>query len=1468
MKTRHLFLLLAAMMAAINVNAQTAFGNGLTWTLTDGVLTITTGEGSDGVIPDYASRGSAPWFSSQGDITSIVVGEGVTVIGDYAFYGCTEATSLSLPAGLTTIKQEAFAYCEGLTSIVIPSGVTTVGMDAFTWCKGVTSLSLPASLTSVANNISFSNLTDIRIEDLAAFIRSGIKAFNNTKHKQLYIGTSDEPVTHLVIPEGIDTIYNRTFYYNSFESVSFPSTLKAINKDAFYSNILSSLYFQNAMPPTSNDYIYGFTDRIITFHVPVGCKMNYEEIRPNYNSSWTFVDDMPATQTYTVNDAADDGVTIFSSPATLYEGNTVTITTPEGTYPFSLTVSYTNGDETIEVPVSHGVYGGRIYDGWVFRMPAADVTVRVNTLATIADGIMTVSACPGGNGEVADFMQSYSPDIDDVNSIVIEDGVKAIGKYAFYDINRVAFVEIGADVATIDENSFPFNTEDYIMHCPPFESTQGCYNLRNYRFFVPESMVDDWTAFFTDEWEDAEPTVIGSDLVKHTISFAATDHISIKGASQQLPGLSVEFYAKCDDEFGLKDFSMTTDKGAEPLKVKTKDQLYIDDILYFGFSFTMPDADVTITPEVVPVMVKDATDHVRWFIEPDSTLHVWPVRWYSVGALTFPSNDLYSAIKSIVIHEGVTSIDKKAFFNDFPNVTSISLPSTLEIIEDYAFYGCKNLEKIEIPASVTTIKPYAFTMHQGIEVSFLRDDPSGYSIQAFYERYMWLGFMFVPAEVVDTYNTWAETCGYTFWHVAPLGTKVRTITLAENEHCTFNHYGYETVLPYIYDEDVQFIEIENVERGWQLDRVEAHYLDADSVEQVIQAVTEDEFRTGWTFEMPDADVTVVAVVSPLKPAKLTGNFAELEGNINVQANWDWVEPDEENNWTVFVGQNICIGINTWGSQVVDEKSFTITYLDDDNQPVTILTDHDDGSTEWYFTMPDHPVTFSFSVGYPVEIWLVNERVGNEYLTSKLNGVAVTPSGSGEGTVAAQSGDEMTLTYQARTSKQKILFWSVTDGNGNVIPLGTGNTFTVPKSSVSIFLCTIPNSETIYAITSNSDKVDVYNDNYGYHLSFVNGATNAIAGDPIYLCPRPGYTYTVTSGGQPVALEDDGWRLGFEMPEASVSITATYTAPSGDFGAEGDNLHWTIDENGLLAITGTGAMENFEGISEIPWCDYQDIITAVTIGDDVTNIGDMAFCQLNSLTTATIGTGVTSIGYAAFNNCYYMETINLPAALTSIDDNAFAYCQSLTSIVLPESLTTIGSYVFSGCSDLKSVTLPSTITTIREGMFESCGSLKNITLPATVTTIENAAFSSTGLKSLTLPAALTTIDMWAFSDCWRIVSLTCERTEAPMFSPNALQNFGDYGTLTLPAGATGYEAWIAVLVENKDWTLVQPTAPTLTGDITGDGNVDVSDVTALVSVILGNTTSTPACDITGDGKVDVSDVTALVAIILSSPSAGN
>ena len=151
-----------------NVTSGTC-GTELTWNLADGVLTI-SGTGS---MTDYTSS-SSPWYQIRANITSVVVEDGVTCIGSYAFanlrslkdvtlpdtltainsysfYNCT-ISEANLPDGIKKIGKYAFSHCTKLGSASIPGGLTSIEDYTFSRCSKLTSVSIPNSVTSIGDD--------------------------------------------------------------------------------------------------------------------------------------------------------------------------------------------------------------------------------------------------------------------------------------------------------------------------------------------------------------------------------------------------------------------------------------------------------------------------------------------------------------------------------------------------------------------------------------------------------------------------------------------------------------------------------------------------------------------------------------------------------------------------------------------------------------------------------------------------------------------------------------------------------------------------------------------------------------------------------------------------------------------------------------------------------------------------------------------------------------------------------------------------------------------------------------------------------------------------------------------------------------------------------------------------------------------------------------------------------------------
>ena len=120
----------------------------------------------------------APWYNDREKIKRVVIKDGVTSIGDWAFRECSNLTSVTIPNSVTSIRRSAFGGCSGLTSVIIPESVTSIGESAFLGCSSLTSVAIGNSVTSIGN-YAFSyceNLTSITIPNSVTSI--GIYAFN------------------------------------------------------------------------------------------------------------------------------------------------------------------------------------------------------------------------------------------------------------------------------------------------------------------------------------------------------------------------------------------------------------------------------------------------------------------------------------------------------------------------------------------------------------------------------------------------------------------------------------------------------------------------------------------------------------------------------------------------------------------------------------------------------------------------------------------------------------------------------------------------------------------------------------------------------------------------------------------------------------------------------------------------------------------------------------------------------------------------------------------------------------------------------------------------------------------------------------------------------------------------------------------------------------------------------------------
>ncbi len=254
-------------------------------------------------------------------------------------------------------------------------------------------------------------------------------------------------------------------------------------------------------------------------------------------------------------------------------------------------------------------------------------------------------------------------------------------------------------------------------------------------------------------------------------------------------------------------------------------------------------------------------------------------------------------------------------------------------------------------------------------------------------------------------------------------------------------------------------------------------------------------------------------------------------------------------------------------------------------------------------------------------------------------------------------------------------------------------------------------------------------------------------------------------------------------EAEETIGVYASAAVVQSGTSG-SVSWTLDDAGLLTISGTGDMEKVTSAEAIPWYSYKNSIKEVVVEEGVTGISIYSFrgyditkiTLSSSVTDFRVGSaagfhtfdecrfleeinvhkdntvyssengvfynkdktelivypigktdisfsvpyGVEIIGFDSFKDCKYLEQISFPATLTEISSDAF-YSSSLKKAVIPDSVTTIGAGAFANCYDLSEVKLPESLTVLNKNVFRYCTRLKEITIPASVTDISSYSF---------------------------------------------------------------------------------------------------------------------------------------------------
>ena len=203
------------------------------------------------------------------ELTTVIIGEKVEIIPDYAFAFCGALTSITIPNSVTSIGNGAFFLCFALTSITIPDGVTSIGNNTFDNCLSLTSITIPDGVTNIGG-CAFSDcitLASITLPD-------GVTNIGDNAFEYCFALTS------IVIPNTVTSIGRGVFYNcRALTSATIGNGVTSVGDRAFCNCYkLKDLHVKWELPPTISAYILeGVTVSSCTLYVPYGSKKHYEE---------------------------------------------------------------------------------------------------------------------------------------------------------------------------------------------------------------------------------------------------------------------------------------------------------------------------------------------------------------------------------------------------------------------------------------------------------------------------------------------------------------------------------------------------------------------------------------------------------------------------------------------------------------------------------------------------------------------------------------------------------------------------------------------------------------------------------------------------------------------------------------------------------------------------------------------------------------------------------------------------------------------------------------------------------------------------------------------------------------------------------------------------------------------------------------------------------------------------------------
>lgn len=305
----------------------------------------------------------------------------------------------------------------------------------------------------------------------------------------------------------------------------------------------------------------------------------------------------------------------------------------------------------------------------------------------------------------------------------------------------------------------------------------------------------------------------------------------------------------------------------------------------------------------------------------------------------------------------------------------------------------------------------------------------------------------------------------------------------------------------------------------------------------------------------------------------------------------------------------------------------------------------------------------------------------------------------------------------------------------------------------------------------------------------------------------------------------------------------------------------LDANNAVDAIGKGAFVNCYALKNI-WMPRAQ--------NTAKSIGDYAFGNCYSLVYYDFNNVLQSIGNGAFFNCDGLTYLTIPGSVTAIGDYAFTGCDNLTDLKLHDALTTIGQRAFSACYQLKGVEIPNSVTSIGEAAFSGArasyalwgeSALTDTTFLEIASSFESYGVDQGGMKRIVIGNSLDTIANYTFGGQVPD-TIVCMAPVPPVWMGTYVFSRNAYSGSVLCVPRVLVESYAAA-PGWENFQHIEGIEVFGDGDLTGNGILDVTDVTLLIGMALNSEDVSAKADLNGDGQITVSDITILINMLLNA-----